>query len=263
MEAPRLVPQLFYDLIGRVIPGAVTILGITIALQIDLSVLLSSPFSQIPPLRESSLFLSTVFLAAAYLVGHMVAPLSDLLRPLLKLLAPSHFDILRKLVQGDDRGYTSRIVHFFQEQAEFTPNGIHPDKSRYEYLTYIWADWLHIEHPDTGARLAKIRAECRLHSELATAGVLMLLSHIGAFLLGQSPLSVPLLVAAAVIGILSAWSYARHFRIFQWGVINNYYAAVNARIEGTTPSRRLQELHELSQPAAHNPGPQADGSAAA
>src|SRR5436305_4637952 len=258
MEAPRLVPQLFYDLIGRVIPGAVTIIGITLSLQVDLSALLSSPFSHIPPLRESPLFLSTIFLAASYLVGHLVTPLSDLLRPFLTWLVPSRFEVLRKLVHGDDGGYTSKIVHFFQEQAEFTPNGIAPDQSRYTYLLYIWADWLHIEQPESGARLAKIRAECRLHSELATAGILMLISHIGAILLGYTHLNLSLVIAASVIGVLGVWNYARHFRIFQWGVINNYYAAVNARtrIEGSASSRKAPELHELPQAAAHNSGPQ-------
>lgn len=229
MEAAKIIPQLFYDLIGRVVPGGLALVGISFAFGRDLAPLLTLPVSSLMPLRDSSLFLATVLLAASYLAGHLLSPLGDLVRPLLSRLMRGHFNILASLVSGRDTRYTPEVAQFVRREASAEEADTTMAAELLSSLIYVWADWLQVVEPDTGARLAKIRAECRLFSQCTIAALLALLAHLAALVVGLTPAKPSFMGLSLAIAILAGWNYARMFRIFQWGVINNYYATKQAR----------------------------------
>ena len=66
MDAIKLIPQLFYDVISRVIPGVVALVLVASALGSDLGALVAGPFAGSPSLQQSALFLGVGVLGAAY-----------------------------------------------------------------------------------------------------------------------------------------------------------------------------------------------------
>jgi hypothetical protein len=74
MDGLKIVPQLFYDLIARVIPGSVAILAIASAVKGKTDWTL---FKVIP---ESILTSVMILLTTGYVIGHLIVPLSDYLK---------------------------------------------------------------------------------------------------------------------------------------------------------------------------------------
>lgn len=91
MELLKLIPQFFYDLIARVIPGSVALLSLTSTLGHNLGDLLTAPLQSAPALTNSWFFLATTTFLGSYLVGQALSPLSDLFeRELVARLFPHY-----------------------------------------------------------------------------------------------------------------------------------------------------------------------------
>lgn len=78
-EAPKLdqiklVPQVFFDLIARVVPGAIAIVAALLLSETNLEAWLCATLGE--KATGSSWVVLTIFLAAAYVVGQMLSPLA-------------------------------------------------------------------------------------------------------------------------------------------------------------------------------------------
>jgi len=239
MEVGKVIPQFFYDLISRVLPGAVGILGGCWATGRSVGELATWPFRG-SALEESTVVLSVALLASSYLLGQLLSPLSDFYeRSVLRRLFKKRFGVLREAisVRGD---YSQAVRELVAEGVSDAGRG---DKREYNdeelgSALFVFYDSVRVQRPEVGARLAKIRAEYRLYGSLAVIQPLVLLLHLLGAVLGHHPLNRPAGWVLSVIFLLASWSLVRTYWIFQRSVINNYYAV---RADGVRASSPLVE----------------------
>jgi hypothetical protein len=248
MELSKLIPQLFFDVIARMMPGSAVLVGWAIAGEWKLSEILLVPFGSGSGLDTSAIFFVFVFLGASYVVGHLLGPLSQPLESSINWLFRKKLSLVTDLIAHRSELYPLPICEFFssfahvhlggsQEEAvaeepeePMAPeeNAVTPVATEVQYhtsLIYIWLDWLRLKEPDMGARLVKIRAEVKMQSQLAVASLSVVLFHFLSILLSESvPLNVTLIVASFAASLLAMTNYHRLFRIFQLSIINHCYA---------------------------------------
>lgn len=229
MKVAELIPQFFYDLIARLLPGGILLVGLNFAVQADVFAVLLTPFAHIRPLSESFLFLFALTISAAYLVGHLLGPLSRILQhkivPSIRPLSGS-FHVLRSAIMDDNGAYAFDLQSFLAKELGYASLAAarQAKEVRYTPAVYIWADWLRLLEPGVGARLVKLRAEYRMHAQLAVALILVLLTHWGAVITGATQPSWLLSGIGAAVVVLSIRNVASSFRNFQWSVLNHLYA---------------------------------------
>ncbi|KWB61814.1 hypothetical protein [Burkholderia ubonensis] len=116
MDSLKVIPQVFFDLIGRVVPGAVgsvTWLLLTgTTWESWLSVALGKSLA-----TDSSVVAILVFLATAYVTGQLLSPVAKLIQRIGEFFSPEpkakDYDLLR-LKSPEVGGYCAKI------RAEFT-----------------------------------------------------------------------------------------------------------------------------------------------
>src|SRR5512140_669745 len=112
MDALKLIPQLFYDVISRVIPGVVALVLIAAALGSDLGALVVGPFRGAGALAQSALFLGIGVIGASYIAGQMIAPVSDFYeRYVVTALVPRSFWFMPGAL-GPDSHYPDALQLF-------------------------------------------------------------------------------------------------------------------------------------------------------
>ncbi|HHJ16361.1 MAG TPA: hypothetical protein ENJ80_06645 [Gammaproteobacteria bacterium] len=231
MEVAKIVPQFFYDVIARVIPGTAAIIGASVAMGYDIVNITVAPFGGSTKLLNSSFFFVTMLFGYSYVAGHLINPLGDILRPLIEKLFPGQFHILRTEISTENGSLPENMRDLLAKETDMNDSCPVPDgtqaqnKGIYTSLLFIWADWLRLERPDVGARLVKLRAEYRMQIGLTVAATITLLLHVVSCLAYQYELNIILIVFSLCVVVLSSTGYAQSYGTFQWSVINNYYAA--------------------------------------
>jgi hypothetical protein len=234
MEILKLVPQLFYDLISRIVPGSVAIIMTAIATDSKLGRVFTDVWDGAKAIQDSALFLGFGFLAAAYLAGQIMSPISDLVEDrIAKRLFPTHYHVLGRAISNSS-GYPPLMRKFFIKEL-----GIEKDTDVSKIATgeavFVWFDWLRINDPDAGARAAKIRAEYRMHSQDVVAFTASLAAHLTSAYVLQRSSPQPAFIIAVIIAVLaSLWATARTYRTFQWSVINQFYSAKSSVVGAET-----------------------------
>lgn len=240
METLRLLPQVFYDLISRVIPGVIGLVLISYALERDLGSLISGPFAGAPALQTSPLFLGIATIGASYIMGQITAPISDLYeRRLVSSLVPVGYWTFPAALQPDS-AYTDAFRAFIGRELELQQ----PDPSlaarRFHAMLFVWYDWLRVWKPEAGMRVTKLRAEYRMFGGIAVSSIFAVGLHIVLSLVGQARL-VP---AFGIIGLLvtafASWGMVRTYRTFQWSVLNQYYVGKQSEAEHGSIPRESQ-----------------------
>ncbi|MEA2575593.1 MAG: hypothetical protein QOH93_2891, partial [Chloroflexia bacterium] len=89
MDSLKVVPELFYDLIARVVPGAVAIYFISTAVQMKSTDFILNALNNVPVLVESSLVIVLIFLGMSYVVGHLLIPLRALSIKIARVVRPA------------------------------------------------------------------------------------------------------------------------------------------------------------------------------
>jgi hypothetical protein len=223
----KLVPQLFYDLISRVIPGFVALAVLAAAVDLKLGKLATDFWDGAKAMQDSALFLGFGFLLAAYLVGHILSPISDFLeKHIAERLFPAYYRVLKNAVSGHS-DYSPSMQSFFLKELGLE-KGDDPEKvplGRYRKTVFVWFDWLRINNPDAGARAAKIRAEYRMHSQNAVVFILALLMNLISTYVSRSSLKFDFLIVMATVGLASIWATARTYQSFQFAVLQQFYPA--------------------------------------
>lgn len=229
MDTLKLIPQLFYDLIARVMPGLTAIVAFSLATNIEIGTLLSILFEGSKAMQNSIFILSSTIIFCAYLLGHFIGILSDIFeRKIVSKLLPSFFQNLKRAITGVDKRYNQEFRKFFINQIGFTQDDIETEKiNEHIYTTaiFIWFDWLRVNDSESGTRSAKIRAEYRMHAGISLVMILAIIIHIILVGLSKTNFNIYFILIALLIGAISLWGLARTYRMFQWNVMNQYYVA--------------------------------------
>jgi hypothetical protein len=240
METLKLIPQLFYDLIARVIPGLTAIAAFSFAADIKMGMLLSGLFEGSKTLQESTFVLSTTAIFCAYLIGHFIGILSDLFeRRIARKLFPSFFHNLKSAITATDGRYSPELKNFFIKKIGFNQKKVDPESISdgiYTTSIFVWYDWLRVNDPDAGARAAKVRAEYRMHGGISVVMILTIIMHGFSIVFKNSTFNIYLIVVSSVIGAFSLWGLARTYRMFQWNVMNQYYVT---KIKSSSAKEKL------------------------
>lgn len=232
-EIVEIVPQFFYDLISRVLPGGFALFTVSWATGKPLGAALSGPFSGAPALQDSAFALALVFFATSYLVGQLLAPITDLYeRKVLAVVSRPSFNYLRAIFGGEE-GYPEWVIKTLAGEALSTGKESR-DLSDQECRTYLFLcyDSLRVVLPEVGARSAKIRAEYRMHEALAMAGALGCVMHLLSVVLNWRAISPAFLATSLSILVATSWGATRTYRVFQKSVFHNYASWRRAGLEG-------------------------------
>lgn len=238
MDVLKLIPQLFFDLISRVVPGSVAIIMLAAATGTKLGKLTTDFWDGAKAIQESALFLGLGFLVGAYLVGQMISPISDFVeRRLVRRLLPAYFQILKNAVVSPGE-YSPPMRNFLMNElgAETETDIGTITAGQYRSAVFVWYDWLRVNSPDAGARAAKVRAVYRMHSQNAVAFSISLIVHLLMVYTQHSNFKPSLVIVMTLAGLASLWATARTYRTFQWSVINQFYSAQTSKTSTTGSS---------------------------
>jgi len=225
MDALKLIPQLFYDVISRVIPGVVTLILVASALGTNFGVLVTGPFGGAPALRDSALFLGVGVIGASYIAGQMLAPLSDFYeRYVVTALLPRSFWFMPAAL-GPDSHYPEAMQLFLLSELGLGDENRKLAGERFRVALFVWYDWLRVWQVQAGARVEKIRSEYRMFGGVAVAAFAATAAHALRGLLLPDTLQPLFLAMGGLLFVFSSWGMARTYRTFERSVVNQYYVS--------------------------------------
>ena len=227
MDVLKLIPQLFYDLIARVVPGSIAIILFSVCAHIKLGKLATDFWEGATEIQGSAFFLGFGFFFVAYVVGQIISPLSEFIENrIVKRLLPAYFLVLKNALSNSSQ-YSPAVRNLLIKELGYeqmtAAASITADKS--SKAVFVWYDWLRINDPDAGARAAKIRAEYRMHSQNTVVFFIALLVHLALAYMHQSSFELSLIAILSAGVVMSIWATARTYRNFQWAVVQQFYAA--------------------------------------
>ncbi len=254
MDGLKIIPQLFYDLMARIIPGSIAILALTAAGNVTLGQVRDKVFQSVPTLPDTSLVSITTFLLGAYLMGHLIDSLRDMsewtvkwtvkrklfsrkfiskatqcIRIISTKLSPSFCHTLEKSLEAlcttylqceADRLFKRTLYGAVTEKDKL-------DSVQKADAIYLWYDWLRVQKADVGARLTKLRAEYHMLERIAYVLFLALILHLlvwtGARRINpEIALNWYLVIGSCLGFIMSSRAAAKACWSFQWSTINHY-----------------------------------------
>ena len=194
--------------------------------------LISDFWDGAPAIQGSALLLSFGFIVAAYLVGHIISPISAFIENhLVRRLFPDYFDVLEVGLSGTDTYSPNMKKALLKELGVETDNEASQiSSSQYQKAVFVWYDWLRVNAQEAGANAAKIRAEYRMHSQNTVVFIVALITHFVWAFPQPGELKPVLIIVIVGTGLLSLWATARTYRTFQWAVIQQFYAAKLDRV---------------------------------
>ncbi len=145
MDALKILPQAFFDLIARVVPGLVALLLLA-WFEPSTWDAITTTFGRLTGKTGTELSL-WLLLGAAYVVGHLLSPVTKSVQWITERYP-------RVEGEGDKKKRFWLRVNTKSELKKFKP-----DSSKY--------DWLRVHWPDAGGLSAKLRAEFTLYNTLS------------------------------------------------------------------------------------------------
>ena len=219
MELAKVIPQVFYDLIARFIPGLLALFVWSISLKITIGKIFEHIYGTNQALLESSFILGTSILIIAYLLGQFLSPLSDLLeRTVLTKVSPKSFNLLsHQLDPNNQEGNPYELQPLIKQEM-----GNENAKVTASFgLIWQWYDFIRVNNTDAGARLTKMRSEYRMFEGCAVGLGIGIILHVPSVYC--SPGTAPWLLVFLLIGLLVAcWGAIRTSKMFQQSIINHY-----------------------------------------
>jgi len=241
MEVSKIVPQLFYDVIARGVPGGALIAGTSFALGDSASIrdIVMVGFSGSNTSISVTLSFYIVLMFYSYILGHIISPVGDWIveQKIIKLKFDTYFQVLRDSVDPNKSKFPGKIQRYLREEVgifeDDIKSGDEHSNDKFTSLLFIWSDWLRFKSADAGSRIVKLRAEYRMLLGLSVVGVYTVALHLVCLVFVEA---VSLNIVLIISGILLSWlgflGYCKGYRTFQYSVINNYYA--EKEIEGDT-----------------------------
>lgn len=237
MEVSKIVPQFFYDVIARGVPGGALIAATSFSLGDKASIQDIVMYGFDGKIEDVSPTISFLILLAfySYALGHLIAPIGDRISKL--KIVDDHFKselhVLRHAIDPKKSKFPKRVREYLEKEVGISKNGIlNEDESKvveYTSVLFIWSDWLRLKSADAGARIVKLRAEYRLFIGLCVVGLYSAFFHILSYLYLmyiEKPISfnIVLVLGGLVASCLGLYGYCKAYSVFQYSVINNYYA---------------------------------------
>jgi hypothetical protein len=225
VEVSKVVPQFFYDVIARGVPGGALLIGITFALGDSVSVkdIVLSGITVTSAPTTSAILSLVLFAFFAYVIGHIVGPAGDWISKLKIVddIFSDYLHVLRNCVDSGKSKLPKRVQEYLR--TEIGENG---ENTNFEYMSilFIWSDWLRLRSADAGARIVKLRAEYRMLIGLSVVGAFTSIFHVMWVIVGETKLSISLIAISILVFCMGLIGYCKAYSTFQWGVINNYYA---------------------------------------
>jgi hypothetical protein len=225
VEITKVIPEVSYDVLGRMVPGIAAIWVWSIAAGTTFAALVVNVYAGSTTLSQSVIVLVATLLLAAYLIGHIISPISGFFHSrILPYLFPSYFAVLADAAGYDGKGaYPSAARAFFQKEIHRLFGETTPTQSQYRQATYLWYDSVRMDSDSAAAKLGKMRAEYGMLEGLYVVLVIAIPINLTYWFVTERRLDLVLLGLAAGGFVVVAWSAARTFRTFQRAVINQYY----------------------------------------
>jgi len=241
MEVSKIVPQLFYDVIARGVPGGALIAGTSFSLGDSASIrdIVMVGFSGANASVSATLSFFLLLMFYSYILGHIISPVGDWVvdRDIIKSKFSIYLHVLKDSVDPGKSTFPRKIQKYLREQAGIFQDDIDSGKEnknvKFTSVLFIWSDWLRFKSADAGSRIVKLRAEYRMLLGLSVVGVYTAVLHVicSAFIDDVS-LNIVLIVSGIALSWLGFLGYCKGYSTFQFSVINNYYA--EKVIEGDT-----------------------------
>lgn len=169
MEALKIIPQVFFDIIARVVPGCAAIVAWLLLLrktwELTVADLFGSSFA-----KDSTTLSFLIFLGAGYVVGELISPLAKGMQRINKKIPFSVKEYRelqskrRKKKEEENDGQQKKTTHTAEAPAQTGHSDTEKKQFSEKDLSY---DRLRLQNPEIGALCAKIRAEFTMHNALA------------------------------------------------------------------------------------------------
>jgi hypothetical protein len=154
MESLKIIPEIFFDLIARVVPGGVGLVAYLLLSGQSWQSWLNATLG--PSLAGSLSVAILIFLVAAYLVGQLLSPAAKLVQRIGEDLPNQIGKKFPKLADRIKKKYPDK-----ENYSDFAKLVMCPPPKAKDY------DWLRLHCPGVGDQCAKIRAEFTMHNGLA------------------------------------------------------------------------------------------------
>ena len=225
MDAIKLIPQLFYDVISRVIPGVVALVLVAAAMGSDLGALVTGPFRGAVALQQSALFLGVGVIGASYIVGAMISPVSDFYeRYVVGALMPLGFWLLPAALAPGSH-FPAPMQRFLVRELGLSEENRALAAARFRGALFVWYDWLRVWQPQAGSRVEKISSEYRMFGGVAVGAFAAAFIHLVRALAFGAPLQPLFAIMGLLLFVFASWGMARMFRTFERSVVNQYYVS--------------------------------------
>jgi hypothetical protein len=174
MEALKLIPQVFFDLLARLVPGCLGLVSYLILWKKDWESIITYLFGQ-SFARESKTISFFIFLGAGFVLGELLSPLAKMVQRINEIKIPastSGFKILKRRCRNYFKisfnkmfrvrvRKISLLKRLAKQKSQKQQKETKFDEKKLRY------DRLRMEKPDIGALCAKIRAEFTMHNGLS------------------------------------------------------------------------------------------------
>jgi hypothetical protein len=225
MDAIKLIPQLFFDVISRVIPGVVALVLVAAAMGSDLGALVTGPFRGAVALQQSALFLGVGVIGASYIAGAMISPVSDFYeRYVVGALMPRSFWLLPAALAPGSH-LPAPMQRFLVRELGLSEESRGLAAARFRGALFVWYDWLRVWQPQAGSRVEKIRSEYRMFGGVAVGAFAAAFIHLVRALAFGAPLQPLFAIMGLLLFLFASWGMARMFRTFERSVVNQYYVS--------------------------------------
>jgi hypothetical protein len=206
-----LIPQIFYDIIARVVPG-VTVLLVAYLVYSGAAIsanTLRNVLHWFSSVDSPNTFVFLTFMLASYVLSTVIGQIASLLELPFKSSFQHQFDQAAQKV-ADDFNKTFSL-------------GISKDVFPSIAIMY---DYIRLHDPGSGSRLVKLRAESHMCRNLAVGLVMVvILDFILDFAVrGPSERTGSLWIRIAVLTavVCFLWTYARRRGFYIWGLCNHW-----------------------------------------
>lgn len=224
-----LIPQLYFDIISRVIPGLVTLILMALVLDIKIGDIFADIFDGADSVVESALFFILICSALVYLIGHVLESLGSFIewKIILRLNRKRYTTIPRIINNKEFFPVGLRLFLLAEIQKEYlnsAESGIQLSIEDCRKVVYVWVDWLKLHYADISVTVIKLLSEYRMHRHNSVGLVAVAGIYFAAILLGKNTFNPLVLAALLISALISFRATAIMHEIFQWSVIHHLYA---------------------------------------
>jgi len=214
MDALKFIPQAFFDLIARIVPGFVFLFLINYS-NSELMDLFKERMAEIKGSKTGELPIFFVILAA-YVIGHLISPLTKQIQELNKKIALTlHIKKWRKEKENKEEYDKVKEEH---EKKLF--------KEKIKKLSKNY-DWLRLNKPDAGGHCAKLRAEFTMYNSFATVFAIFFILSFESLRDGNFSFSYTFTLL--IFSVLMAYRGRETEKTFQSCITHFYEAATNEK----------------------------------